>query len=94
MRGLRYLRLSAVAELVLLPAFLLVPGVWAKLVLLALLGLFNAVWYAILKAQLYSAMPGQSGTVMTVGNIFGLVGVNFRPSWGHRFSAKWGPSKK
>ena len=27
-----------------------------------------------LKAQLYSAMPGQSGTVMTVGNVFGLVG--------------------
>jgi FSR family fosmidomycin resistance protein-like MFS transporter len=72
--GLRYLRLSTVVELVLFPAFLLVPGLWAKLPLLALLGLFNAGWYAILKAQLYSAMPGQSGTVMTVGNVFGLVG--------------------
>ena len=29
-------------------------------------------WY--LQARLYSAMPGQSGTVMTVGNIYGLVG--------------------
>jgi FSR family fosmidomycin resistance protein-like MFS transporter len=63
-----------VAALVLFPAFLLVPGVWAKLVLLGLLGLSNAGWYPILKAQLYSAMPGQSGTVMTVGNVFGLVG--------------------
>ena len=73
-RGLRYLRLSAVVELVLFPAFLLAPGFWAKLVLLGLLGFFNTGWYSILKAQLYSAMPGQSGTVMTVGNIFGLVG--------------------
>ncbi|MBL7183544.1 MAG: MFS transporter [Anaerolineae bacterium] len=73
-RGLCYLRLSAVVELVLFPAFLLAPGFWAKLVLLGLLGFFNTGWYSILKAQLYSAMPGQSGTVMTVGNVFGLVG--------------------
>jgi len=73
-RGLRYLRLSAVVELVLFPAFLLVPGVWAKIALLGLLSLFSAGWYSVLQAQLYSAMPGQSGTVMAVGNMFGLVG--------------------
>jgi FSR family fosmidomycin resistance protein-like MFS transporter len=73
-RGLRYLRLSAVVELALFPAFLLASHFWIRLVLLGLLGLFSAGWYSILKAQLYSAMPGQSGTVMTVGNIFGLVG--------------------
>jgi FSR family fosmidomycin resistance protein-like MFS transporter len=73
-RGLAYLRLSATAELALFPAFLLLQGFHAKLALLGLLGLFNAGWYSILKAQLYSAMPGQSGTVMTVSNVFGLVG--------------------
>jgi FSR family fosmidomycin resistance protein-like MFS transporter len=73
-RGLSYLRISTLIELVLFPAFLLTPGFWAKLVLLGLLGLFNAGWYSILKAKLYSAMPGQSGTVMAVGNVFGLVG--------------------
>jgi FSR family fosmidomycin resistance protein-like MFS transporter len=73
-RGLRYLRLSAVVELALFPAFLLAPGFWVKLLLLGLLGFFNTGWYSILQAQLYSAMPGQSGTVMTVGNVFGLVG--------------------
>jgi len=72
--GLRYLRWSAALELVLFPAFLLAPSTGTKLVLLGLLGLFNAGWYAILKARLYAAMPGQSGTVMTVGNVFGLVG--------------------
>jgi FSR family fosmidomycin resistance protein-like MFS transporter len=29
---------------------------------------------ALLKAQLYSAMLGQSGAVMTVSNVLGLVG--------------------
>ena len=74
MAGLTYLRWSVVADLVLFPAFLLAPWAWLKFALLALLGLFNAGWYPVLKAQLYSAMPGQSGTVMAVDSLFGLVG--------------------
>ena len=73
-RGLSYLRLSAALMLVLYPAFLLVPELWVKLALLGLMGLFNAGWYAILKGNLYSSMPGRSGTVMAVGNIAGLIG--------------------
>jgi len=72
-RGLNYLRFSVLAELILYPMFLLVPGLLPKLVILALLGIFNAGWYSILQAQLYSAMPGQSGTVLAVSNISGLV---------------------
>ncbi len=73
-RGLVYLRFSAALMLVLFAAFLLLPGFWVKLVLLALMGLFNSGWYAILAGQLYTAMPGQSGTAMAVGSIFGLLG--------------------
>ncbi|HUP27112.1 MAG TPA: MFS transporter [Chloroflexia bacterium] len=73
-RGLSYLRTSALVLVVLYPAFLLVPYLWAKFVLVALLGLFNAGWYSILKGNLYSSMPGRSGTVMALGNVFGLVG--------------------
>jgi FSR family fosmidomycin resistance protein-like MFS transporter len=75
--GLRYLRWSAALELLIFPVFLLAPSIGAKLVALGLLGLFNAGWYSILKAQLYGAMPGQSGTVMTVDNLFGLIGQLF-----------------
>jgi FSR family fosmidomycin resistance protein-like MFS transporter len=71
-RGLSYLRVSALVMLVLFPAFLLVPGVTLKLVMLGVIGFANAGWYAILKAQLYAAMPGQSGAVMTIANISGL----------------------
>jgi MFS transporter, FSR family, fosmidomycin resistance protein len=73
-RGLTYLRISAMIELVLFPAFLLIPGILPKLVILGIMGLFNAGWYSILKGRLYSSMPGQSGTVLAVNNISGLVG--------------------
>jgi MFS transporter, FSR family, fosmidomycin resistance protein len=72
-RGLSYLRVSALVVLVLFPTFLLVPGFAPKLVVLALMGLANAGWYAILQGQLYSAMPGRSGTAMAVNSVFSLV---------------------
>jgi MFS transporter, FSR family, fosmidomycin resistance protein len=72
--GLRYLRLSALAVTLVFPAFLLVEGGGGKLVLLALLGLLNAGWYAIPKAGLYAALPGRSGTAIAVGSASGFVG--------------------
>ena len=59
--------------LALFPAFLLAPDFGGKLVLLGALGFFNAGWYAILQAGLYSAMPGQSGTALAVKNVSGLI---------------------
>ena len=72
--GLDYLRLSVVAELILFPAFLLLSNPWEKLVVVGMLGLFNSGWYAILQGNLYSSMPGQSGTVIAIGNITSLLG--------------------
>ena len=63
-----------VIELILFPAFLICPNPWVKLVLAGILGLFNSGWYAILKGNLYSSMPGQSGTVMALGNVAGFFG--------------------
>lgn len=73
-RGLVYLRVSTSLVLCLYSAFLLVPNLTIKLVILSCLGFLNAGWYSILQGQLYSAMPGQSGAVMTLNNIFGFVG--------------------
>ena len=75
--GLRYLRASALAALVLLPAFLLAPGVPAKLVLLAVIGLATAGWYSIPKARLYDALSGQSGAALTLGSVAGLIAGTF-----------------
>jgi MFS transporter, FSR family, fosmidomycin resistance protein len=73
-RGLNYLLFSVIMELILFPAFLLIPNPWVKLVLAGLLGLFNSGWYAILQGNLYSSMPGKSGTVIALGNIAGFFG--------------------
>jgi len=74
MKGLDYLRLSVLIELILFPAFLLVQISWLKLVIVALMGFFNAGWYAILKAKLFESMHGQSGAALTLDNVSGLIG--------------------
>ena len=71
-RGLTYLRLSVVVVLLLYPAFLLAPSFELKLVAAGLLGFANAGWYSILQGRAYTAMPGRSGTVMALGNVFGM----------------------
>jgi len=73
-KGLDYLRWSVFVELVLFPAFLLVPIPWLKLVILGAMGFFNAGWYAILKANMFSAMPGQSGIAQALDNVSGMFG--------------------
>ena len=73
-KGLAYLRWSVLVELVLFPAFLLVPIPWLKLVIAGAMGFFNAGWYAILKASMFSAMPGQSGTAQALDNVGGMFG--------------------
>jgi FSR family fosmidomycin resistance protein-like MFS transporter len=73
-RGLNYLRVSAIIVLCLYPAFLVISNIPIKLIMLGLLGFLNSGWYSILQGRLYTAMPGQSGTVMTLNNLAGLVG--------------------
>ena len=72
-RGLTYLRYSVVVVLLLYPAFLLAPSFEIKLVIAGLLGFANAGWYSILQGQAYSSLPGKSGTVVALGNVFGIV---------------------
>ncbi len=73
-RGLDYLRWSVLFELILFPLFLLAPLPWLKLVIAGAMGFFNAGWYAILKGNLFSSMPEQSGTALALNSISGIVG--------------------
>jgi FSR family fosmidomycin resistance protein-like MFS transporter len=86
-RGIAYLRASAVVALAVYPCFLLVDRAEGKLALLSLLGLLNAGWYAIPKAGLYDALPGRSGTVMAVSSVSGLAGALIPLTLG--FAAEW-----
>ncbi|HEV8220968.1 MAG TPA: MFS transporter [Streptosporangiaceae bacterium] len=70
--GLAVLRAAAAAALLLYPAFLLVPGLWAKLVLLAALSMVTAPLYPVLQARLYAALPGRSGVAVTLSSAAAL----------------------
>jgi FSR family fosmidomycin resistance protein-like MFS transporter len=73
-KGLDYLRVSVILECILFPLFLLASILWLKLTLLAFIGLFVVGWYAILKANLFSSMHGQSGTAQALGSFSGIIG--------------------
>ncbi len=64
--GLAYLRLSALAVAGLFPAFLLTDSYWVAVAILGALGLLNAGWYSIPQGRLYSALPGRSGSVVSI----------------------------
>jgi len=73
-KGLDYLRISVLLELIFFPLFLLSSQFWLKMILLGLLGFFNSGWYAILKANLFSTMPGKSATAQALDNVSGMFG--------------------
>jgi MFS transporter, FSR family, fosmidomycin resistance protein len=72
--GLRLLRASAAAAAAAFPGFLLVPGLWPKLLLLACVSVITAPWYPVLQAQLYGSLPDQSGVVVSLSSAAGLLG--------------------
>jgi MFS transporter, FSR family, fosmidomycin resistance protein len=71
---LTVLRFSAFGALALYPAFLLVPGAAAKLVVLALLSASSVAWYPLLQARLYGSLPGRSSVAVTLGSAASLAG--------------------
>lgn len=73
-KGLDYLHISVMIELILFPLFLLTSISGLKLVIVGLMGFFNAGWYAILKAKLFESMHGQSAAVLMLDNVSGLIG--------------------
>jgi FSR family fosmidomycin resistance protein-like MFS transporter len=70
----RVLRASIWLALVLFPAFLLVPGLGPKLVLLVVLTVATAPWYPVLQAELFGSLPGRSGLAVSLSSAASLVG--------------------
>ncbi len=70
----RLLRASVLVTGLLGPAFLLVPGIAAKLALLAGLSIATTPWYPVLMAELYASLPGRSGLAVSLSSAAGLAG--------------------
>lgn len=64
--GIRIMRLSSLLVAVLYVAFLLVPFVWAKYVLIGAVSFTTAGWFAILRGRTFAALPGKSGMVVAI----------------------------
>ena len=71
--GAPYVRATAIAAAFAYAAVLAVPNVFAKLALIAILSLLTAGWYPVLQARVYHALPGQSGALLAIGNVFRIV---------------------
>ena len=71
--GMTVLRASVAAAALLYPAFLLVPGLVPKLLVLAVLSFATAPWYTVLQAQLYRSLPGESGIALALTSAASLV---------------------
>jgi len=66
---IKFLRATALMELLTFAGFLLIPGFIFKLVFVILVNLFNTGWYPILQGRLYSSLPGQSASIMAIGSV-------------------------
>lgn len=67
--SMKFLRRTAVLELITFSVFLLVPGFFPKLIAIVFVNIFNTGWYPILKGSLYSALPGQSASIMAIESV-------------------------
>jgi len=67
--GVRVLRASAIIVLLAYILFLTVPVIWLKYVLIGVISLATSIWFAILRAKTFEALPGQSGLVVAVTSL-------------------------
>jgi MFS family permease len=72
---------SCVATFVLLPAWLLVPGIGAKLVLVVLRDAASAPLWPILRSRALAALPGRGGTASAVTALAGLLPLPALVGW-------------
>jgi MFS transporter, FSR family, fosmidomycin resistance protein len=72
--GRTAVRVSATAACLLYPAFLLVPSLPGKLIILAVLSATTSCWYPAMQAGLYSSLPDRSGIAVFLSSAAGFAG--------------------
>ena len=72
--GRKLVRIAAILAIPVYIAFLTVPNVWAKVILMVGVRFSTIGWYPVLQGEAYAAVPGRSGTVMAITSAAGLIG--------------------
>jgi FSR family fosmidomycin resistance protein-like MFS transporter len=67
--SIKFLRRTALFEMLAFSIFLLVPGFTPKLIAIVFVNIFNTGWYPVLQGRLYSTLPGQSASIMAIGSV-------------------------
>ena len=67
--GLGYLRISAVLASFVYPAFLLASPPAVKVVLLVVIGILHAGWYAIPQGRLFTELGDRTGTAVAISSL-------------------------
>ena len=67
--SIKFLRRTAFFEIFAFSTFLLVPGFIPKLIAIVFVNIFNTGWYPVLQGRLYSALPGQSASIIAIGSV-------------------------
>jgi FSR family fosmidomycin resistance protein-like MFS transporter len=67
--SIRFIRRTALFEVIAFAVFLLTPGFIPKLIVVIFVNLLNTGWYSILQGRLYSSLPGQSASIMAIGSV-------------------------
>lgn len=75
------LTIVSIANLVLYPAWLLVPGIWAKIVLSVPLALAIAPVWPLARARVLAAVPGRGGMVMAITSLYGVLPLTALFGW-------------
>jgi FSR family fosmidomycin resistance protein-like MFS transporter len=70
--GTRVLRVTAFIALIVYVAFLIVPNVWIKFALIAILSFCTASWFPITRGKTFAVLPGQSGLVIAITSLGNL----------------------
>jgi FSR family fosmidomycin resistance protein-like MFS transporter len=71
--GMRLLKFSIWIGVVSFGAFLLVPGILAKFIVLAVFSFVESSWHTLAQAQAYATQPGKSGVVLSVTSLISPV---------------------
>jgi len=72
--GRKLVRIAAILAIPVYIAFLTVPNVWAKVILMVGVRFSTIGWYPVLQGEAYAAVLGRSGTVMAITSAAGLIG--------------------
>jgi MFS family permease len=69
----RVLLLASAGLLLLVPAWLLLPGIWSRFLIAIPLNFLAAVFWPIGRGQSLASVPGKAGTITAVSSLFGAI---------------------